>query len=516
MFEKYQRTLGNKSDLSQDKNLAKLLSVIRNMNSEISQAKNGNVVLVIGATGAGKSTFINYIANKELKLEYDDGGLTKKIVCKDPIAKIGHDSKSQTDKPQLYKEPKTGLYFTDCPGFFDNRGVDVEVANAFGIQNIAKQSKEVKGIILMVEGSAFKGGRGRLLAESLQATLKFLGPNMSENLDSVLLMITKVKAKKVDAFSKFINKHQKMFPICYNLLKRGNVGFYNPLSQENLLSKGVYNRDSLLTKVNSFKGIPESKHAFNVVISDPAKLELIGLMSLIGSKIRHHLLNKKFDELPKLCQLSEALSQVNIGSLQDEAEKLEDMVKDQIKMFEHQDDGKESLMMLKDQMPTGYQPIIKQTLQCLEKRLEKEKEAEEKRQEMQSELQDSKTSIENLQGEQSKLEKELKDAKITQEQYEEKNQELEQSIRNTKEAYQETKSSLSNLTSKLETERSNNRTRIDEMRQQIINSEKKSERKIDSLQRELKEARNSKPRAPMFPGIPVIIRGPFPGPFVMR
>ena len=48
------------------------------------------------------------------------------------IMPIGHSKRSTTFMPQIESGPK-GVIYCDCPGFLDNRGKEINIANAVNI-----------------------------------------------------------------------------------------------------------------------------------------------------------------------------------------------------------------------------------------------------------------------------------------------------------------------------------------------------------------------------------------------
>lgn len=486
MFD-YKHSYAKPANLGGDPKLAKLLGTVSKMGVQIDSAKDKEVVLVIGSTGAGKSTFINYLAGRKMKL--DTTQMDDVVVCDNPLAEIGHGMKSHTDRPQLYQEPGSSLILCDCPGFFDNRGLDVEVANAIGIQSLAKNSKLVKGIILIVDRASFLSGRGQTLELTIQSTLKFLGPNLGKNLDSVMMLISKVPNEKIKPFYKAIHDDASMLPLCSEILKRGNVGFYSPLDDLSPVD-GVFNRGNLLSKINKFKGIHDSENTFNISVSPSAELEITGLMSLISSRVRSHLNKLEFEPLPDLLKLAEILAGMRIDRVQMESEKMETMVIDQIKLFEFHDKGAEHLSNLKKIMPTSYEKTIVQTLMRVQERVEKEKKIAAEAKKTQIELESSRSAINDLTGKQKTLQKDLESAKISQQEYEKQNKILQDQMSKTTAAYAATEKHMEVLKNEL-SDAKNEAVRTREfMQQQLSEAERRADERIKSLQSELEKKRD--------------------------
>ena len=104
-------------------------------------AANREAHVVLGNTGAGKSTTINALLGCQMKaVRPRELGLpgVKRIVIVDPespreeVMSIGHGRQSRTFMPQIAQDPDNfDNASCDCPGFSDNRGAEINIANAF-------------------------------------------------------------------------------------------------------------------------------------------------------------------------------------------------------------------------------------------------------------------------------------------------------------------------------------------------------------------------------------------------
>lgn len=63
--------------------------------------------------------------------------------------KIGHSKASQTFLPQIEKDTEDDISYMDCPGFLDNRGPEIKIANSINIKQSIANSKEVKVVALI-------------------------------------------------------------------------------------------------------------------------------------------------------------------------------------------------------------------------------------------------------------------------------------------------------------------------------------------------------------------------------
>ncbi|MBY0291783.1 MAG: hypothetical protein K2W92_00625, partial [Alphaproteobacteria bacterium] len=153
-----------------------------------------NIVYLLGKTGAGKSTFLNYIAGKSFSATKD--GLETIIKMDDPIAEIGHGSISKTFKPTLWKQEKTGnlpLCYYDTPGLSDNRGAAYDIIKAFFLQSLGNEVNSLR-IILLAEEDSLVDKRGQGFVELATDLEKLVGKEGIKRLyDTTSLIITKSK-----------------------------------------------------------------------------------------------------------------------------------------------------------------------------------------------------------------------------------------------------------------------------------------------------------------------------------
>ncbi len=169
-----------------------------------------DIVVFLGNTGAGKSTLINYLSGKDLKVD-DFGNIVQNSF--DPSAMvIGNSDGSETFLPRFVEA--NGFLFYDLPGFRDTRGTARNLVNACFIKAIMENARSVRlvfvagiGEVTEIRGSSFK----ELYRQATQ-----LIPQKSIETFSALV-ITKSHVSK-DILPKFLEQklglaHNEDFPI---------------------------------------------------------------------------------------------------------------------------------------------------------------------------------------------------------------------------------------------------------------------------------------------------------------
>jgi ABC-type lipoprotein export system ATPase subunit len=210
-------------------------------------AKDKEIIIVLGKTGAGKSTLISYLQgyNFELVLNKQTGDynikklLTEKSPANSP--KRGHGTHSCTLLPELYPI-SSDLYICDTAGFGESRGLTKDMFTYLAIQMAIQSAKSVKAVIAVVEecqlttekGAAFKSivqtmssmfhetsyqssfflvfNKGTKNQKQLLGTMKKMGREMREGAEQEKnILIAKGYKEIEDMLSRFI-KPQNVIP----------------------------------------------------------------------------------------------------------------------------------------------------------------------------------------------------------------------------------------------------------------------------------------------------------------
>ena len=116
----------------------------------------------------------------------------------DEIMPIGHTKKSMTFMPQIVTN-RSGVTICDCPGFLDNRGIEINVANAVNIKNAFIRARGVK-VVMLINYHSLRAERGRGLTEMIQICCDLFGTkeNLIRYQNSILLGVTQIPRAHVE------------------------------------------------------------------------------------------------------------------------------------------------------------------------------------------------------------------------------------------------------------------------------------------------------------------------------
>ena len=172
--------------------------------------KGQDIILLLGDTGAGKSTTIHFLAGSQFE-EVQEQGMwhLKPIKVKNPALQEVETSaaaKSVTRYvravPISYEDvglsKKGRVVLCDTPGFGDTAGPEVDVANSLGIITAIKGAKTVKIVNLI----SYKGIGDRLQGvKRLVRTLSAFVSNIEEHKDTFSFFFTKYPKKEEETLN---------------------------------------------------------------------------------------------------------------------------------------------------------------------------------------------------------------------------------------------------------------------------------------------------------------------------
>lgn len=176
------------ADLNSEK--IKTISRLMKESSNVLTDQEEKGILLLGKTGAGKSTLANMMCGKDLEVIYHER-LGKLVIATNAsndkdIFKIAQEDKSETTLPNKARIGDVVLW--DCPGFHDSAGIVQEIANAFYIKMLFENTKYIK-CVLVVSESYVTQNRGIDFIDTVEHLVKIFN-NVEQFQDSLSLVIT--------------------------------------------------------------------------------------------------------------------------------------------------------------------------------------------------------------------------------------------------------------------------------------------------------------------------------------
>jgi len=173
-----------------DASYENISNIIKSHVDIINSSINKDIVVLLGKTGAGKSTLVNFLAGKELKVDTHDN-IVLKNTHDDSAMKIGVTASSETILPKFINTDDLLLY--DLPGFGETRGTALSLVEACFIKNIIENARAVRFVFVAGQDD-ITSERGKSFKELIEIIKKIVPTESIENIS--LLVITKTKPGK--------------------------------------------------------------------------------------------------------------------------------------------------------------------------------------------------------------------------------------------------------------------------------------------------------------------------------
>jgi energy-coupling factor transporter ATP-binding protein EcfA2 len=305
--------------LSESESIALLTFCVARGVEHAKKVKDKEAVIVIGTTGAGKSTFVNYLLGCTMAEKSPEGDTFENVVAVQPrsegglcdeVMPIGHGGTSKTYMPQVASVPDaSSLSYCDCPVFLDNRGAEINIVNAVNIKHVLHSAKCVK-VVILIDYHTIKPNRGHGLKETMKLCTQLFGsdatPESFQN--AVLLGVTRAPENiSSDVLGHMLLK-QDPSSIMQALSKR--VFLYDPLDRG---GADFWSRDQCASHLAALKGIPQSQscNMFQTVLTADDEKKLIDIVEKQSRALREELDRGAYTEASSCWQALQHLKVVN-------------------------------------------------------------------------------------------------------------------------------------------------------------------------------------------------------------
>ena len=291
--------------LTLDESIELLTTCIAYGRERAKKLQGKQAIIVIGNTGAGKSTLVNYLSGCTLRLQSpeelpEDLDLLDDIVSvlpksdggtHDEIMPIGHTKTSKTFMPQIESDPEGQNTYCDCPGFLDNRGAEINIANAVNIKAALIHAANVR-IVVLINYFSLKADRGRGLNDMLTICTHLFGhqDNLLKHKDSLLLGVTGAPLTwQFDRVKRWLIKDTP--DIMQTLADR--LFLYDPLDRE---IPGGWNRTQCLSNLRTLPPMENPSKIFRTVLTDTDEKKLVTLSEQMQEDIHQALETQNYTQ----------------------------------------------------------------------------------------------------------------------------------------------------------------------------------------------------------------------------
>jgi len=289
--------------LSPSEQLECLTSCINCGAFEVTKAKDKDIHIFIGNTGAGKSTLVNYLHGCELERFKIEGN--KKVIRVKPnsstpeLMKIGHSNQSMTFIPDV--EPDSNFVYCDCPGFLDSRGAEINIANAVNIKQTIHAARSVR-VVVMLNFHSLKADRGKGVRELTKILSDLFGSadRLVEFVPSIILGVSQVplmddedKMELEDVQGLVCDIPGANPEIADVISKLSETMFlYHPMDKGN---DTWLKREEVIQRIQSVSKIYEPERIFQTVLNADDERMLRYLVDTLGHIVEQEMDNKNYE-----------------------------------------------------------------------------------------------------------------------------------------------------------------------------------------------------------------------------
>lgn len=175
-------------------NFEKLLQLLESNEEKTKDVKqDSDIVVAIGSSGAGLSTFVQLIAGHKMKAEWDERD-NRRFTFQESNGEKGfevtHGLESMTENTRSYYSPKSSTYYIDTPGFNNTRYLEIDIATLISIQRMCAKANRIRFVVLVNTYSLYDR-KGSSLKSCLDHARYLIGENFKPHKKAFSFLFTK-------------------------------------------------------------------------------------------------------------------------------------------------------------------------------------------------------------------------------------------------------------------------------------------------------------------------------------